>query len=341
MKKYIFAIALSILCFTGLKEDTLAAVTDQNTVKITLSATGDCTLGWDSRYQHNFQNYYKKYGNAYFFSRVKSIFEKDDITLVNFEGTLTSRTTRRNKAFTFRAPASYVNILKKGNVEVVNLANNHSEDFGKESYLDTVNTMKTNGIGYCRNTAICYKRVKGVKMAFVGFDVVDGATESQMKKVIKTAKDHEAKIIIVSIHWGIEHQEMANSKQRRLGHLAIDQGASLVIGHHPHVLQGIETYRGKHILYSLGNFCFGGNRNPRDKDTMIYQETFTVTNGKVAASPAGRVIPCLLSSTSGTNDFKPYIVSSGTKSRIIKKLRSRSKGMHTTIYSNGNITKAN
>lgn len=101
-----------------------------------------------------------------------------------------------------------------------------------------------------------------------------------MKNGISRAKKNNAEIIIVSFHWGTERKYYPNSKQKSLGHYAINCGASLVLGHHPHVLQGIEQYKGRYIVYSLGNFCFGGNSNPKDKDTMIFQQTFTLKNGK-------------------------------------------------------------
>lgn len=330
-KKIIATTALILIGSLGIHQNSQAAST-----KITLSAVGDCTLGADSRYNTYFNNYYRQYGDTYFLKKVKGVFEKDDVTLVNFEGTLTSRTSRRSKAFTFKGPAKYVNILTKSSVEMVNLANNHSEDFGTLSYRDTVETIKANGIGYCRNTAIWYKTVNGVKIAFLGFDAVDGVTTTQVKNGIKTAKDHKAKLIIVTFHWGIERSTTPNSKQKNLGHLAIDQGASLVIGHHPHVLQGIETYKGKHILYSLGNFCFGGNSNPKDKDTMIYQETFTVTDGKLSAAN-GYVIPCSLSSSTNKNDYQPRILTSTAKTRVMNKIKSLSKGLKTTITSEGQV----
>ena len=106
---------------------------------------------------------------------------------------------------------------------------------------------------------------------------------TQVKENIQALKDAGAQIIIVNFHWGIEKEYTPNATQKKLAHLAVDEGADLVIGHHPHVLEGIEKYNGKYIAYSLGNFCFGGNKNPSDKDTMIFQQTFTIdTDGKVA-----------------------------------------------------------
>ena len=89
--------------------------------------------------------------------------------------------------------------------------------------------------------------------------------------------------------------------------LVIDAGADAVIGTHPHVLQGMEYYRGKPIIYSLGNFCFGGNKNPADKNTAIYQQAFTLINGELQQGIDAQIIPCTLSSVSSYNDFRPTV----------------------------------
>ena len=121
--------------------------------------------------------------------------------------------------------------------------------------------------------------MKGIKIAFVGFNALNGVTQQQVKDTIQTAKKKKAKIIIASFHWGIEKEYYPNSTQKSLGRCAISSGASLVLGHHPHRLQGIEKYKGRYIVYSLGNFCFGGHNNPNDKETRICQHTFYVENG--------------------------------------------------------------
>lgn len=211
MKKILTTITIlllsGLLCFpTHAKHST---ATDKKTSKettITISAAGDCTLGIDSRIHHTFDSYYTKNGNAYFLKKVKPVFSKDDITIVNFEGTLTTSTNRANKAFTFKGPKKYVGILKKGSVEVVTLANNHSMDFGRKGLADTQKTLKKNKIAYCYNSTIAYKKVKGIKIAFIGFSQLEGTTASQVTKAIKKAKKKRAKIIITSFHWGIERE---------------------------------------------------------------------------------------------------------------------------------------
>ncbi len=304
-------------------------------VKITISAAGDCTLGVDSRYNNTFNDYYKKKGSAYFLKKVKKVFSKDDVTIVNLEGPFTNATSRANKTFTFKGPASYAKILKKGSVEVVNVANNHTFDYGKKGYSDTLKTLKKNNIKYCRNGSIAYKTVKGVKIAFLGFNKLDGITSSDVKKVIQKAKRQKAKIIIVSFHWGIEKSYYPNAIQKSLAHDAIRNGATLVLGHHPHVLQGIERYKGRYIVYSLGNFCFGGHTNPADKDTMIFQQTFTIKNGKVAKNKDIKIIPCSLSSSSHSNDFQPRILTGKSKTRVLKKINKLSSGMGVKLNSKG------
>lgn len=304
---------------------------------ITISAAGDCTLGIDSRYNHKFNDYYKKNGDSYFLQKVRPVFSQDDITIVNFEGTLTNSSKRARKAFTFKGPKKYVSILKKGSVEVVNLANNHSKDFGKASFTDTQKTMRANKIGYCCNTTINYQTVKGVKTAFLGFNALEKVTKKQVKSAVARAKNNKAKIIIVSFHWGIQRKYYPNAKQKSLGHYAIDCGASLVLGHHPHVLQGIEQYKGRYIVYSLGNFCFGGNSNPKDKDTMIFQQTFTVKNGNLQSKNNAKIIPCSLSSHKNTNDFQPRVLSGSEKKRLINKMNTLSKKLKVSIDSKGNI----
>lgn len=307
------------------------------TVNITISAAGDCTLGVDSRYNSVFNSYYNRKGSAYFLKKVRSVFAKDDLTIVNFEGTLTTSKKRADKAFTFKGPAKYASILKKGSVEVVTLANNHSRDFGAKGLADTKRTLKKNGIPYCQNTTIAYKTVKGVKVAFLGFNALEKTTKKQIKAGIAKAKKAKAAIVIVSFHWGIERDYYPASTQKKLGRYAISCGASLVLGHHPHVLQGIEEYKGRYIVYSLGNFCFGGNTNPKDKDTMIFQQTFTVKNGELTKKDNARIIPCSLSGSKTTNTFQPRILKGSEKRALIKKVNRLSRGMGVKVASNGRL----
>lgn len=325
---------------TSSKDTTTNSTTEEKdkVIEITISAAGDCTLGVDSRYNNRFNDTYNSNNAAYFFKKVKPVFSKDDITIVNFEGTLTTSSARANKTYTFKGPAKYTNILKKGSVEVVTLANNHTMDFGSKGFRDTKNNLKKSKISYCIGSTIAYKKIKGVKVAFIGFNLINNnVSEQQIKNTIQKAKKKQATIIITSFHWGIEKEYYPNGKQKSYGHCAINNGADLVLGHHPHRLQGIEKYKGRYIVYSLGNFCFGGHTNPDDKDAMIFQQTFYVKNGTLQKKNDAKVIPCSISSVTDRNNFQPKVLTGSSKKRVIKKINKLCKGMDVTLKSNGKV----
>ena len=147
----------------------------------------------------------------------------------------------------------------------------------------------------------------------------------QLKDNIAKVKADGADLIIAIFHWGNERETVPDYNQMTLAHAAIDNGADLVIGHHPHVLQGIEEYRGKYIAYSLGNFCFGGNSAPSDMDTMIFQQTFTIRNGEVLADQNINLIPCSISSEAGFNNYQPTPSEGSEAERIRQKIEERSE----------------
>ena len=136
---------------------------------------------------------------------------------------------------------------------------------------------------------------------------------------------------MVIFHWGNETETVPDSNQTTLGRMAIDLGADLVCGHHPHVLQGIETYKGKNIVYSLGNFCFGGNSSPSDMDTMIYQQTFTIDADGVKNDNVTNIIPCSISSAAydGYNNYQPTPAEGDEATRILEKINERSSWIST------------
>lgn len=297
-------------------------------VSLTLSVVGDCTLGTDEYFDYDtsLNAYYENYGADYFMANVKSIFFKDDLTIANFEGTLTESTEREDKQFAFKAPASYANILTAGSVEAVNTANNHSHDYGEESFNDTLKALDTANILHFGYDETAVTEVKGVKVGLVGiYELNDHlGREEQLKQNIAKVKQDGAQLIVVIFHWGNEKEEVPDENQKTLGHLAIDEGADLVCGHHPHVLQGIEEYKGKNIVYSLGNFCFGGNAYPSDMDTIIFQQTFTIDQNGVKDDNVTNIIPCSISSDSDYNNYQPTPAEGEEATRIMQKIQKRS-----------------
>lgn len=297
-------------------------------ISLTLSVVGDCTLGTDEYFDYDtsLNAYYENYGADYFMANVKSIFSKDDLTIANFEGTLTESTEQEDKQFAFKAPASYANILTAGSVEAVNTANNHSHDYGEESFNDTLKALDTANILHFGYDETAVTEVKGVKVGLVGiYELNDHlGREEQLKQNIAKVKQDGAQLIVVIFHWGNEKEEVPDENQKTLGHLAIDEGADLVCGHHPHVLQGIEEYKGKNIVYSLGNFCFGGNAYPSDMDTIIFQQTFTIDQNGVKDDNVTNIIPCSISSDSDYNNYQPTPAEGEEATRIMQKIQKRS-----------------
>lgn len=306
-------------------------------VSLTVSVVGDCTLGTDENFDYStsLNSYYESYGKDYFFQNVKSIFSADDLTIANMEGTLTTLTTREDKQFAFKAPPEYAGILSSGNVEAVNMANNHSHDYGEQSYTDTLSALDNEGIVHFGYEETAVMDVKGIKVGLVGIYELNDHLErtQQVKDNIAKVKEEGAQLIIVIFHWGNEKEEVPDSNQTTLGRLAIDEGADLVCGHHPHVLQGIETYKGKNIVYSLGNFCFGGNSYPSDMDSMIFQQTFTIDENGVTADNVTNIIPCSISSDYGYNNYQPTPAEGEEKERIMQKIQERSSWIPTAEQS--------
>ncbi len=211
-------------------------------------------------------------------------FQVADIAMVNQEFAFTNRGIKaENKQYTFRVDPQNVQVFKDMQIDIVTLANNHTMDFGIEGLTDSFETLKSAGIKYAgagndlseaRN--INYFDVNGKKIAYLAASRVipePGWNAYKTKagmlttydpafllEDIKTAKS-QSDFVVVYVHWGLEKHELPEEYQRNLAKQYIDAGADLVLGSHPHVLQGIEYYNGKPIIYSLGNFIFYNSIN--------------------------------------------------------------------------------
>lgn len=305
---------------------------------ITISAAGDCTLGTDESfdYESGFTGKYDAVQDpSYFFRNVKPVFEADDLTIVNMEGTLTQEETRADKLYAFKADPEYAKILTEGDVEAVNLANNHTYDYGEKSYTDTIAALDAEGVLSFGNDRTALVEIKGTKVGLVGtYELRDHmGCEQEMKDNIASLKEQGAKVIIATFHWGEERENIPNETQVALAHSAIDNGADLVLGHHPHVLQGIEEYKGKNIVYSLGNFCFGGNSAPSDMDTMIFQQTFTIEDGELQKDNVTNIIPCKISSAyaEGYNNYQPTPMEGAEGEAIFARIKEYSQAVGTDL----------
>ena len=298
------------------------------TVKIT--AVGDCTLGPTQThgYAQSFHEYYDTYGENYFFDGVRSVFENDDFTLINLECVLSNATKRVEKTWNLKGKPEYAGIMTGSSVEAASLGNNHTFDYGQQGLDETREVLDDAGIIFGYNDHVdTYTTDSGIVIGIVSANqlAADETHAAYIRDGIAKLREEGADLVIACCHWGIEGDHYPNDYQQKLAHQVIDWGADLLIGTHPHVLQGMELYQGKVICYSLGNFCFGGNRNPKDKDTAIYEQTFTFVDGVLQKDISADIIPCSISSSTDRNDFRPCIAEGDRKTQIIEHMNEYSK----------------
>ncbi len=303
-----------------------------NTQEVIISSSGDSTIGWDDKfsYQGSLAQVFNNNDNdfSYFYKNVAHIFKADDITTTNLETTFTNATAKASKEFTFKAPPQYVKALSLGYIEGVTISNNHTRDYLEQGLKDTIKTLKEEKINYFGEGEKWLTNVKGHNFGFLGYKgySYDKNFLKNLKNDIATLKSQNS-IVIINFHWGDEGSYYPNDVQKYLAHYAIDNGADLIIGHHPHVIQGLETYKGKLIAYSLGNFCFGGNKNPKDKDTFILQTKFMFENQKLNGYGV-KVIPCSISSVPNLNDYCPTPLEDAKKDEFFRKINKLSQNLN-------------
>lgn len=310
--------------------------------EITLSFAGDCTFGAvngdDSDIR--FPSVYRRSGRVdYPFALLKPYFLTDDLTVVNFECTLTNATRTADKQWKFKGDAKYASIFAAGSVEVAGLSNNHSFDYRQTGFNDTVANFTKAGVPVFYRNVPCITTLRGVETALIGdctvvgenTTVIDGAPERVINQIKRYKKP--GNVVIVVMHWGSELDTVPRRWQQEMGRTFIDAGADAVVGHHPHVVQGIELYKGRYIAYSLGNFAFGGNSLARYPETFVLRLRFHTEGGKTSVTGAS-LVPCWITSSRTRNEagilrnnYQPKPVFGETADRIVALLLKRSAGL--------------
>lgn len=277
----------------------------KKSAEITLSFAGDCTFGTvngdDSAVR--FPSLYRRSHQLdYPFHLVKPWFLRDDLTVVNFECTLTNAAKMAGKQWHFKGDTRYAAIFPAGSVEAVGLSNNHSHDYLQAGLDDTVKSFSRAHVPVFYQNRPFVTTLQGVQTVIIGDCTVVGENTTRIdgvqERVLREIKQYKkpGNIVVVVMHWGSELATTPFKWQQAMGHKFVDAGADAVVGHHPHVVQGIERYRGRVIAYSLGNFAFGGNSLARHPETVILRLRFTPIGGRVRALGAF-LIPCLTTSS--------------------------------------------
>lgn len=294
------------------------------TGEITVSFLGDCTLGGESaaaRSSGGFVMTVKREGYSYPFSNLLPLLQADDISVVNLEGVLSDRRLDKvKKQFNFKGPSEFAQILSLGSVELTGLSNNHSMDYGDEGYADTLDALeKVNIARFDASNAAIWER-NGLRIGFTGslFSLSAKATQS-LEAQMMALREAGCQLIIHVMHAGTEYQYTPSAQQRAVARTAIELGANLVVGHHPHVVQGYEVVAGVPVVYSLGNAVFGGNRDPRDHDALLLQASFSFANGQ-AESVRLVFRPISVSGTRNVNNYQPVLLTGEDAQRVLDKM---------------------
>ncbi|MBE6921890.1 MAG: CapA family protein [Ruminococcaceae bacterium] len=292
-------------------------------VRYTLTFAGDCTLASDPGNYGSVHGFIKTIGEdyGYPFRNVLDYFENDDFTIINLESVLADEGYASNKLFTFRGPTAYTQIMTGSSVEAVTLANNHTLDYGQKGYDSTIQALTDAEVWFVEeNKTTLVTTESGLTIGLYADSF--NFTTADIQKNVQQLRNQGAEIVICAFHWGTEGSYRPTAAQKNFGHTAIDAGADVVYGHHPHVLQPIEEYNGGYIFYSLGNFSFGGNHFPRDLDSALVQLTvIRDEKGKISLGELTR-IPVSITSMAVQNNFQPTPYEEGTKEydRTLSKL---------------------
>jgi len=252
--------------------------------EITIAAVGDIMLG------HRAEPYLTREGPGYPFVGVLPVLQQAHLVIGNLESPISSRGTAvENKKFTLRVAPVAVEALKAAGIRVVTLANNHTMDFGPLALQDTLKLLGENDILYSGAgmnledaRAPAFLKVGDLTLAFLSYSLTfpiefyaaagRPGTAPGYREFVKRdirAVRPRADLVVVSFHWGAELMTTAKDYQQELGRRSIDWGADLVLGHHPHILQELELYRGRLIAYSLGNFVFGSESDKTNSSIIL------------------------------------------------------------------------
>jgi poly-gamma-glutamate synthesis protein (capsule biosynthesis protein) len=305
--------------------------------EVIISAVGDVTLGY--HFPALFDRVRREWGTKaaflFPFVRVRNWLASSDLCIANCEGTFTNCDKPRTKSYTFKAPPELARCLRAGGVSVVNLANNHFMDYGDAGASETIEACLAHGVVYTgggldRSDAESprFFTRNGIRIAHIGCAQVGRSLAARTPgpgthpctertyDIVKEAKQ-ACDVVVVSCHWGVERTPYPTSEQRKAARCFIDAGASVVFGHHPHVLQGVEQYEHGVIFYSLGNFAFGGNRFPADRDSVIARVRCTARGVE-----SFEMVPVITHPAHSV--FQPYVPDDDVRARILAKLEERS-----------------
>lgn len=293
------------------------------TIRITF--LGDCTLGGEEKNRNaarGFNRVVEQNGFEYPLRNLAALTAADDLTVANLEGVLSDRDLPKvKKTYNFKGSTAYTGILKAGSVECVTLANNHSHDYDTAGYQDTKAALEEAGIAWFgTDRPAVWQNEDGLMIGFLG--VSGSLSGNRMKEYQKQAEwlhTIGCAAVITVMHAGTEYASEPDGYQQQIVNRALDCGTDLIIGHHPHVVQGWEERGGVPVVYSLGNCVFGGNTNPKDHDALAVQAELSFSEGELEAITL-HFYPISVSGESGRNDYSPVLLEGADAERVLEKM---------------------
>ena len=301
-------------------------VASEYTGEVKITFLGDCTLGGENppRYpQLDFATRIAENGPDYPFRELIRLTGEDDLTVANLEGVLTDRELPKvEKRFNFSGTTAYTEILKRGSVECVTLANNHAHDYGEAGYRDTKDALEKAGVcWFAMDAPAIWQNEDGLKIGFLG--VSHSLTGDRYKRYRAQAEALRAAgcaAVITVMHAGTEYSYSPPDRyQDQIVKRAAKCGSDLVIGHHPHVVQGYAVVDGMPVVYSLGNCSFGGTTHARDSDALAVQARLAFESGALSGMTL-RFYPLSITSDERYNNYSPCLLSGEDAERVLLKL---------------------
>ena len=294
--------------------------------RLRITFAGDVTLGSEERLwqeETSLVQTANAQGDDYFFARVKPLFDADDLTVVNLEGVLSDSAEgeRRNKTYRFRGPSRFASILTAGGIEMVSVANNHTFDYSDRGFQDTLSSLEAEGIAYFGGRCVRLWEKNGIKLAFLGLSYTDDCSDERAwveQEIARLKAEDGVSAVIFTYHGGQEYSEARTKKQQDIARMAVDAGADLVVMHHPHVVQGMSVLNGRSVLYSLGNFCFGGNKNVRAMQSLIAVAELAFSDEGSYLGQQVCLYPAHVSGTEKQNDYQPQLVTGKEARRVMR-----------------------
>lgn len=325
MRRAIGMFALSLLLtMVSLTVCPIDAARAQKVIRLTFA--GDVTLGSEEKVRpkgYSLDSFANVYGYDYFFAKVRETFAQDDLTIVNLEGVLSDSSEDENtkKTYRFRGPTAFAQILAQGSIEAVNLANNHTLDYGERGLADTKQTLDASGIRHFGGKEVYIFEKKGVRIAFFGLSYSDmrrADREWAAGEIKRLKREEGVSAVVFTFHAGREYSEARTPEQQKYAKEIIQAGADLVVMHHPHVVQGMSVFNQRSVLYSLGNFCFGGNKNVRAMEALVASVDFTFSDTGEYLGQQVTLLPAHISGTYPRSNYQPHFVTGSDARRVMR-----------------------